>query len=133
MPKTYTNRRRSYKNILHGYIDACDALLSETDVALSVLDGLKVDFAAVQSQTSGFQAQCDNLVGEELRLKRLQEDIARGLWPFGQLENIVRKLHKPGTEFVRTRGFLEMLDTLDQCLEFCTRYVSELHAFMSSD
>lgn len=63
-------------------------------------------------------------MGEELRLKRLQEDIARGLWPFGQLENIVRKLHKPGTEFVRTKGFLEMLDILDQCLEFCNRYVS---------
>lgn len=78
---------------------------------------------AVESQTSSFQKECEDLVTEEQRLETLSQQIGQGLAPFAELENMIAKLNRPGTDFVKTRSFSDMLKTLDWCLEDLGRYV----------
>ena len=78
---------------------------------------------AVENQTSAFQTQCEDLVTEEQRLETLYQQISQGLAPFAELENMITKLNRPGTDFVKTRSFSDMLKTLDWCLEDLGRYV----------
>lgn len=77
----------------------------------------------VESQTSSFQTQCENLVKEEQRLETLSLRIGHGLAPYAELESILMRLNRPGTDFVKTRSFADMLKTLDWCLEDLGRYV----------
>lgn len=98
-------------------------MLQETDSGLAVLSSLETSFSAVRMHTSTFQGQCEDLIAEDQRLQALQENISDGLWPFNQLDGIVRKLHKPGVDFVRTEAFVTMLSTLDRCISFCVKHV----------
>ena len=98
-------------------------MLQETDAGLAVLSSLETSFAVVRMHTSSFQGQCEDLIAEDHRLQALQKNLAEGLWPFNQLEGIVRKLHKPGVDFVRTEACVEMLSTLDRCISFCIKHV----------
>ncbi|RPB25458.1 Sec34-domain-containing protein [Terfezia boudieri ATCC MYA-4762] len=97
-------------------------LLEITDDTLLLLSSLKNSFVAVENQTSSFQTQCEDLVTEEQRLEALSQQIGQGLAPFAELENMITKLNRPGTDFVKTRSFSDMLKTLDWCLEDLSRY-----------
>ena len=101
----------------------CRHLLDKTDDTLFLLASLKNSFVDVENQTSLFQSQCEDLVTEEERLEALSQQIGRGLAPFTELEGMVTKLNRPGTEFVKTRSFSDMLKTLDWCLEDLGKYV----------
>ena len=80
----------------------------------------------MRNQTLSFQTQCEDLVSEEQRLESLSTQIGQGLAPFAELEKMVTKLNRPGTDFVKTRSFSDMLMTLDWCLEDLGRYVCYL-------
>ena len=111
----------------------CRHLLETTDDTLLLLTWLKKSFIEVESQTSSFQTQCENLVKEEQRLETLSLRIGQGLAPYAELENILVRLNRPGTDFVKTRSFADMLKTLDWCLEDLGQYVytAFLYLFLS--
>ncbi|KAF8436450.1 Sec34-like family-domain-containing protein [Terfezia claveryi] len=100
----------------------CQRLLEITDDTLLLLSSLKNSFVAVENQTSSFQTQCEDLVTEEQRLEALSQQIGQGLAPFAELENMITKLNRPGTDFVKTKSFSDMLKTLDWCLDDLSRY-----------
>jgi Sec34-like family len=57
---------RTYRAKLQARLHSCNMILSQISSLLSTLNNLKLGFAAVADQTSSFQAQCDNLVQEEV-------------------------------------------------------------------
>jgi hypothetical protein len=70
----------------------------------------------VGAQTSTFQASCSSLLAEQSRLQSLADSVAVNLQPFTELEPITRVLARPGSDFVKTQSFREMLVRLDHCL-----------------
>lgn len=96
----------------------CDNLLSKTDETLEILDGLQSSFAAIEQQTSAFQESCSSLVSQQARLQSLADSVATNLQPFTELEPITRVLARPGSDFVKTPSFRDMLVKLDRCLEW---------------
>ncbi|KAI5790617.1 Sec34-like family-domain-containing protein [Peziza echinospora] len=111
-----------FLSTINSQLWTCQRLLDTTDATLSLLSTLKTSFVEVQEQTSTFQTQCEDLVTEEQRLETLSEKIGRGLAPFAELESMLAKLNRPGTDFVKTRSFTDMLYTLDWCLEDLAKY-----------
>jgi len=57
---------RTYRAVLQARLHTCDTILSQTSTLLSTLNNLKLGFSSVADQTASFQAQCDNLVQEEV-------------------------------------------------------------------
>lgn len=115
---------REFLSAIESQLWTCYRLLESTDATLNLLSSLKTSFEAVHNQTAPFQSQCEELVSEEERLETLSGQISRGLAPFAEFESIATKLNRPGTEFVKTRSFADMLKTLDWCLADLAKYVS---------
>lgn len=83
-----------------------------------MLSELESSFQTVHTQTSNFQATCSSLLAHQSHLKSLLGSISTNLHPFTELEPITRALARPGSDFVRTPSFREMLVRLDKCLEW---------------
>lgn len=96
----------------------CYNLISTTDEALAILNDLKSSFLTVDAQTSTFQASCSSLLAQQHHLQSLADSVATNLQPFTELEPITRVLARPGSDFVKTQSFREMLVRLDHCLEW---------------
>lgn len=92
--------------------------MSTTDEALKILDDLRSSFQIVDAQTSSFQNSCASLLSRHNRLQALSDSVAINLLPFTELEPITRALARPGSEFVRTTSFRELLVRLDRCIEW---------------
>lgn len=118
-----SNPDRLFLTMIQSQLWTCQHLLETTDDTLHLLASLKSSFVAVEHQTSSFQNQCEDLVTEEQRLENLSHHIGQGLAPFAELESMITKLNRPGTDFVKTRSFSDMLKTLDWCLEDLSKYV----------
>ena len=56
-----------------------DSLLENTTSALDLLASLSDSFKAVDSQTTAFQAQCEDLLAEQKRLRDLANEIGSDL------------------------------------------------------
>ena len=110
------DRDRLFYRTLDSHLTTCYGLLSTTDAALETLNGLKSSFVTVDAQTSTFQSSCSNLLAEQSRLQSLAESVATNLQPFTELEQITRVLARPGSDFVKTQWFRDMLARLDHCL-----------------
>ena len=119
----FLTKFRLFLSTIQSQLWTCRHLLKTTDDTLLLLTWLKKSFMEVESQTSSFQTQCENLVKEEQRLETLSLRIGHGLAPYAELESILTKLNRPGTDFVKTRSFADMLKTLDWCLESLGQYV----------
>ena len=124
MSLQFLTRFRLFLSTIRSQLWTCRHLLGTTDDTLLLLTWLKNSFMEVENQTSSFQTQCENLVKEEQRLETLSQRIGHGLAPYAELESILTRLNRPGTDFVKTRSFTDMLKTLDWCLEDLGRYVT---------
>jgi hypothetical protein len=101
-------------------------LLQDTTLALDLLASLSGSFKSVEAQTTAFQAQCEDLLGEQKRIKHLSEEVGTGLQYYAYLEPITRRLNAPGaSSVIGDDGFVEMLINLDACIEFMIKHVSQ--------
>jgi hypothetical protein len=86
---------------------------------------LSSSFKAVDTQTTAFQAQCEDLLNDQNRITKLADDISENLSFYTYLEPITRRLNAPGAgSFVRSKEYSEMLSNLDACLDYMQTHVS---------
>ncbi|KAF8250272.1 Sec34-domain-containing protein [Wilcoxina mikolae CBS 423.85] len=109
---------RLFHATLDSHLTTCYNLISTTDQTLAILKDLKSSFLTVDSQTSTFQESCSSLLAQQNHLQSLADSVATNLQPFTELEPITRVLARPGSDFVKTQSFREMLVRLDHCLEW---------------
>ncbi|OTB18052.1 hypothetical protein K445DRAFT_73833 [Daldinia sp. EC12] len=96
-----------------------EALIGSTNGALDLLTSLADSFRAVESQTSSFQAQCDDLLSEERRLQKLADEVGTDLHYYAYLDGVTRRLNAPGaSRLVNHESFGEILTNLDACIGF---------------
>lgn len=99
-------------------------LLDDTSSALAILATLSESFKTVEVQTAAFQAQCEDLLAEQKRLRDLADEIGTDLQYYGYLEPLTRRLNAPGTSrLVRNDDFLDMLRNLNTCIDFMDQHV----------
>ena len=96
----------------------------ETSATLDLLSSLSKSFNSVETQTTAFQKQCEDLMVEQKRLESLADNVGENLQYYSFLEPITRKLNAPGAgNFVRGREFSDMLARLDECLDYMNNHV----------
>jgi hypothetical protein len=105
-----------------------NTLLSDTTDALDLLASLSQSFKAVESETTAFQAQCEDLLAEQQRLRTLADEIGTDLQYYAYLEPLTRRLNAPGAaRVIRSNDFLDMLGNLVTCIDFMDEHVSSIH------
>jgi conserved oligomeric Golgi complex subunit 3 len=116
---------RIYKDQLALSKRHLDGLLQDTTSALDLLANLSGSFKSVEAQTTAFQAQCEDLLGEQKHIKSLSEEVGTKLQYYAYLEPITRRLNAPGaSSVIGDEGFVEMLTNLDACIDFMIKHVS---------
>ncbi|EKD14221.1 Sec34-like family protein [Drepanopeziza brunnea f. sp. 'multigermtubi' MB_m1] len=102
-----------------------DTLLSDTTAALDLLASLSESFVTVESETTAFQGQCEDLLAEQKRLRDLADEVGTDLQYYAYLEPLTRRLNAPGSgRLVRNDDFLEMLLNLNTCIDFMDQHPS---------
>jgi hypothetical protein len=102
-----------------------DSLLDDTTSALDLLATLSDSFKAVESQTTAFQAQCEDLLAEQKRLRTLADEVGTDLQYYAYLEPLTRRLNAPSVgRIVKNDDFLDMLSNLNACIAFMDQHVS---------
>ncbi|TVY15469.1 Conserved oligomeric Golgi complex subunit 3 [Lachnellula arida] len=100
-----------------------DNILGDTSSALDLLATLSESFKSVESQTTAFQAQCEDLLTEQKRLRNLADEIGLELQYYAYLEPLTRRLNAPGAgRLVRSDDFLDMLMNLNTCIDFMDQH-----------
>jgi hypothetical protein len=118
-------RGRLYRDQLALSERHLDTLLNDTTFALDLLAGLSESFKAVESETTAFQAQCEDLLAEQKRLRDLANEVGTELQYYAYLEPLTRRLNAPGAgRIVRSDDFLDMLLNLNTCIDFMDQHVS---------
>ena len=104
-----------------------NTLLNDTTEALDLLASLSESFKAVESETTAFQAQCEDLLAEQQRLRNLGNDIGTDLQYYAYLEPLTRRLNAPGSaRLIKSDDFLDMLMNLNTCIDFMDQHVGIL-------
>ncbi|RFU28388.1 hypothetical protein B7463_g7941, partial [Scytalidium lignicola] len=100
-----------------------DNLLEDTVSALDLLATLSDSFKTVESQSRAFQAQCENLLAEQKRLRNLADEVGTNLQFYSYLEPLTRRLNAPGSgRLVKSDDFLGMLLDLNACIDFMDQH-----------
>ncbi|KAG0637470.1 Sec34-like family-domain-containing protein [Tuber brumale] len=110
------SEHKLFQYTLDSYLTTCNSLLSTTDSTLNLLAELEKSFQTVHSQTSSFQETCSSLLTHQNHIQSLLDSISTNLHPFTELDPVTRALSRPGSDFVKTPSFREMLVRLDRCL-----------------
>ncbi|QSZ32000.1 hypothetical protein DSL72_001569 [Monilinia vaccinii-corymbosi] len=98
-------------------------LLNDTSSALDTLATLSESFKNVEAQTTAFQAQCEDLLQEQKRIRELADEVGTDLQYYAYLEPLTRRLNAPGAgRLVKNGDFLEMLENLNSCIEFMDQH-----------
>jgi hypothetical protein len=104
-----------------------NTLLNDTASALDLLANLSESFRKVESETTAFQAQCEDLLSEQKRLRDLADEVGTDLQYYAYLEPLTRRLNAPGAgRVVRSDDFLDMLLNLNACVDFMDQHVCSL-------
>jgi hypothetical protein len=118
-------QRRLYRDQLGLSERHLDSLLSDTTSALNLLAGLSESFKTVESETTAFQAQCEDLLADQKRIRDLADEVGTDLQYYAYLEPLTRRLNAPGAgRLVRSDDFLDMLLNLNTCIDFMDQHVS---------
>ncbi|KAI1504113.1 Sec34-like family protein [Biscogniauxia marginata] len=100
-----------------------DTLIADANGALGLLTSLADSFRSVDTQTSSFQAQCDDLLSEEKRLRKLADEVGTDLHYYAYLDGVTRRLNAPGaSRLVNHENFGEILTNLDACIAFMAKH-----------
>lgn len=111
-----------------------DGLIDDANATLALLTNLSDSFQSVHTQTSTFQAQCEDLLDERKRLEKLVDDVGTDLYFYVYLDTATRRLNAPGaSRLVDDDEFGEIVENLNSCVDFMTKHVSLSHllAFLS--
>lgn len=101
------------------------ALVDDTNTTLELLESLAESFRTVDSQTSSFQSQCDDLLSEQRRLEKLAAEVRTEFHFYEFLDGVTRRLNAPGaSRLVDHESFADMLNNLDACIVFMVQHVS---------
>lgn len=104
-----------------------DGLIDDANATLAFLTSLSDSFQAVDTQTSTFQAQCEDLLDEQKRLQRLMDEVGTDLYYYVYIDTATRRLNAPGaSRLVDDDEFGEMIENLNSCVEFMKKHVSLL-------
>ena len=115
---------RLYRNQLALSERHLETLIQDTTSALDLLAGLSDSFKTVESQTTAFQAQCEDLLAEQKRIRDLADEVGVDLQYYAYLEPLTRRLDAPGSgRLVRSDDFLDMLLNLNTCIDFMDQHV----------
>lgn len=102
-----------------------DALIDDTNASLKLLTTLSNSFKAVETQTTSFRSQCEDLIEEKTRLQKLADDVGTDLHYYAYLDNVTRRLNAPGAgRLADDDGFGEVLEHLNSCIDFMSKHVS---------
>ena len=102
-----------------------DSLIDDTTSALDLLATLSESFKSVESQTTAFQAQCEDLLAEQKCLRDLADEVGTDLQYYSYLEPLTRRLNAPGAgRLAKSDDFLDMLTNLNACIDFMDQHVS---------
>jgi len=124
--------KRLYSDQLELSEQHLDHLLRDTTSALDLLASLSEAFKTVESETTAFQAQCEDLLSEQKRLRDLADEIGTDLQYYAYLEPLTRRLNAPGAaRLVRNEDFLDMLTNLNTCIEFMDEHVRLIFSLAS--
>ena len=116
---------RLYLEELRSTESYMETISFDTSKTIDILSSLSQAFKVVDTQTTAFQTQCEDLIVEQRRLETLADNIGENLQYYSFLEPITRKLNAPGAgNFVRGKEFSDMLARLDECLEYMGGHVS---------
>ncbi|KAK6216460.1 hypothetical protein LQW54_003465 [Pestalotiopsis sp. IQ-011] len=100
-----------------------DTLIEDANGALELLETLASSFRSVETQTSSFQAQCDDLLSEEKRLQKLADEVGTDLHYYAYLDGVTRRLNAPGaSRLVDHENFAEILTNTDACIQFMAKH-----------
>lgn len=92
---------------------------------MDLLATLSESFKAVESETTAFQSQCEDLLAEQKRLRDLADEVGTDLQYYAYLEPLTRRLNAPGaSRLIRSDDFLDMLVNLNTCIDFMDQHVS---------
>ena len=101
-----------------------DSLIEDTDASLKLLTTLSNSFKDVETQTTSFKSQCEELIVEQKRLQKLADDVGTDLHYYAYLDNVTRRLNAPGAgRLVDDDAFVEVLENLDSCITFMGKHV----------
>lgn len=102
-----------------------DSLLDDTTTALSTLASLSNSFKTVETETTTFQGQCQDLLTEQKNLRNLADEVGLDLQYYAYLEPLTRRLNAPGaSRLIRNDEFLDLLINLNRCISFMDEHVS---------
>ncbi|KAI1082405.1 Sec34-like family protein [Whalleya microplaca] len=100
-----------------------DRLITDANGALGLLTSLADSFRDVDTRTSLFKAQCDDLLSEERRLQKLADEVGTDLHYYEYLDGVTRRLNAPGaSRLVHHEDFGEILINLDACITFMVQH-----------
>lgn len=101
-----------------------DSLIDDANSAVELLTTLSASFRAVEAQTSTFKSQCEDLLVEERRLRKLADDVGTDLHFYAYLDNATRRLNAPGaSRLVEDDDFVEVITDLESCIAFMDKNV----------
>lgn len=121
MDQDEATKYRRTRDVLSGYQEQCDAILSDVNAALEHLDSLQKQYLFVSNKTGTLHEACEQLLKEQSELVDLAESIQEKLSYFNELENINTKLNSSALS-VNSDGFIPMLSKLDECIEYVSSH-----------
>lgn len=94
-------------------------MITDANATLELLAKLSGSFQSVEEQTSTFQAQCEEVLGEQTRLEGLADQVGTDYYYYSYLDNATRRLNAPGAgRLVDDESFGEMVENIDACVAF---------------
>ncbi|KAI5466859.1 Sec34-like family-domain-containing protein [Mariannaea sp. PMI_226] len=100
-----------------------DGLIDDANATLKLLTSLSSSFQSVETQTSTFQAQCEDLLREQRRLEMLADEVGTDLYYYDYLDIASRRLNAPGaSRLVDDDPFGEMIENIDACIVFMEKH-----------
>ena len=103
--------------------------MGKTAATLDLLSEITTSFSVVESQTSTFRKQTEDLIQEQQRNEAIASKITENLRYYEPLDRITRRLNAPGAgNIVRSKGFSEMLVELDQCVDYMQTHQEQKEA-----
>lgn len=86
------------------------------------------EYEFVNTKTSSLNTASENLIQEQSQLNEISEDIRFRLKHFTQAEHLSQRLQNP-TFSPASEQFVEMINTIDECLNYMKNHVSFLNFY----
>lgn len=114
-----------YYNQLSTRSTDCDSLLRQIDKSLNSLTDLTNEYNFVSNKTSSLHTASEKLIEEQNKLNEITAELKKRLHYFNQVESLSQRLQSP-TLSVSSEAFVEILNKIDECLQYLRSNVSLL-------